>query len=863
VAKPFTLPDSKKAKFHCAILFSVLCISAEAASVVSPNALATVEGNKVNSFPFNLTGYSSTLGNQRYQQVYSAADFSAFAPGGELITNIAFRPAVGNGGAFTSTLPAIRIDLSTTTANPDGLASNFLANAGADNIIVFGGTNGSPLALSSVFVGPTNGPKNFDIVINLTKPFFYNPAAGNLLLDVRNFGAGTTTFFDAYEALGDSISRGFTCAGIVDPACVSDVSSPSADVLQTLGLITRFNSVAPVLQAPVNDNFTNRLAIAGTNVSFSATNFGATREPNEPTPYASSNSIWYSWIAPAVGGVELTATYAGSDFPPFASPIVAVYSGNTLGTLRKLASNTVPFSAGGNPLSEARVVFTAVAGAAYQIQVDGLPLAGYTNQGPLNMTLRLSPPPANDLFSNATVISGIFYEITNSFIGANRETGEPSHGDTNLQQTLWWNWTAPTNLGAATIPVRLTADGVSFPPGIGVYIGNSVTALTNVISSQQTNVLGANAVFTNGMTSMAVFSATAGTTYHIALAGLENNDGTILTNFGTFRFRLNCKTLGVSILNLITTNNPDSSITFGADALLQNFGTNASNPLQVSVSAISGGSMRGTGGTISNLQIFETNFPAPPVSLGSGQNKQLHFTGMAPAPLGPNPGDSTAQGWGVYAQLQEQPPGITSWFTIDEVLVLFGNWPSFSGVAGPGGGVIRLDPYYTGTTQFVPFPAVLILGTNRIEGTGSATYVGRATFSTGTNVMFTNTAWSAIPANFPITTNGLFTPPRVISNTVATVACPYSFEGFVSNATLQVTVLAPPTFTSFKLVTNGGLSLTLNGNPGRTNVIEASTNVAPPFTNWVPLATNAATNWNFIDFSRTNFARRFYRAREL
>ena len=560
----------------------------------------------------------------------------------------------------------------------------------------------------------------------------------------------------------------------------------------------------------------------------------------------------------------MTATYSGFDFPPFASPILEVYSGNTLGSLRKLASNTVPFNGGGSPLSEARVVFTAVAGSAYQIAVDGLPTADNTNQGPLTMTLRLTPPPVNDAFANATVVPGVFYETTNSFIGANREAGEPSHGDTSLQQTLWWNWTAPMNLGAATIPVRLTADGVSFPPGIGVYTGTSVSNLTSIISSQQTNLLGTNGVYTNGMTSMATFSATVGITYHIALAGRENNDGTILTDFGNYRFRLDSKSLGLGILNLVTTNNsPTNPIPFGADALLQNFGTNASNPLQVCISAISGGSMRGTGGTISNLQIFETNFPAAPVTIGAGQSRQLHFTGIAPAPVGPDAGDSTAQGWGVYAQLQEQPLGLSSWFTIDEVLVLFGNWPNFNGVAGPGGGVIRLDPYYTGTTQFVPFPAVAILGTNKVEGTGSAAYMGKATFATGTNVTFTNTAWSVAPGNFSITTNGVFTPPRVVSNTVVTLSCPYSFEGFVSNATLQVTVLAPPAFTSFKLVTNGELSLTLSGVPGRTNVIEASTNVSPPFTNWVSLATNAATNWNFIDFSRTNFPRRYYRAREL
>src|SRR5438552_10572404 len=126
--------------------------TAPAANIISPNAQANVEGGKANALPFNLTGFSPTLANQRYQQVYSARDFGALAPGGEFITSISFRPDAGSGGgAFTSTLPSIRIDLSTTSANPDGLASNFLANAGADSLVVFGATNGSPLALSSGF----------------------------------------------------------------------------------------------------------------------------------------------------------------------------------------------------------------------------------------------------------------------------------------------------------------------------------------------------------------------------------------------------------------------------------------------------------------------------------------------------------------------------------------------------------------------------------------------------------------------------------------------------------------------------------------------------------------------------------------
>jgi hypothetical protein len=105
----------------------------------------------------------------------------------------------------------------------------------------------------------------------------------------------------------------------------------------------------------------------------------------------------------------------------------------------------------------------------------------------------------------------------------------------------------------------------------------------------------------------------------------------------------------------------------------------------------------------------------------------------------------------------------------------------------------------------------------------------------------------------------------VATNTPVTLTCPYSFEGFVSNALFNLTVFAPPTFTSFKALTNGTFSLTLSGFPGKTNIIEAATNLAPPPNVWVALGTNAGTNgiWNFTDAFRSNFSRRFYRARQL
>jgi hypothetical protein len=162
--------------------------------IVSPGTATSVEGNSANSYPFSIGSFG-----MRYQQVYGASDFSALSGPG-LITQILFRPDATFGAAFTSIAPNVQIDLSTTSAAPDGLSTTFADNVGANDTVVFAGA----LTLSSAFVGPAGGPKDFDITISLLTPFLYDPAAGNLLLDVRNFAGATTTFFDAEFASGTS-----------------------------------------------------------------------------------------------------------------------------------------------------------------------------------------------------------------------------------------------------------------------------------------------------------------------------------------------------------------------------------------------------------------------------------------------------------------------------------------------------------------------------------------------------------------------------------------------------------------------------------------------------------------------------------
>jgi hypothetical protein len=122
----------------------------------------------------------------RYQQVYGSVEFPQQPI---LIRELRFRPCATYGNAFATTVANIQFNLSTTTQNPQALSSTLAQNVGSDDTVVFHG----PLPLSSQFVGPAGGPKAFDMIVPLSQPFLYDPARGNLVVDIRNFSGSTAS----------------------------------------------------------------------------------------------------------------------------------------------------------------------------------------------------------------------------------------------------------------------------------------------------------------------------------------------------------------------------------------------------------------------------------------------------------------------------------------------------------------------------------------------------------------------------------------------------------------------------------------------------------------------------------------------
>jgi hypothetical protein len=196
--------------------------------IVVPNDLTAQEGNSALAYPLNLGLLG--LESQRYQQVYAASQFAGLTSGGGLITRVSFR-VNRTLTSFFSTLPDLQLNLSTTSRAVDGLTMAFAENVGPDDMIVF---DRGPLTLSG---SGGMGPNRFDVTITLTTPFFYSPAQGNLLLDVRNYGGGQTSQFDATTPIQGAASRVFTD--------VSGVNSLLGDRFASSFLITQFTFEAP------------------------------------------------------------------------------------------------------------------------------------------------------------------------------------------------------------------------------------------------------------------------------------------------------------------------------------------------------------------------------------------------------------------------------------------------------------------------------------------------------------------------------------------------------------------------------------------------------------------------------------------
>lgn len=186
---------------------ATLSAQANAATFVVPTGLDVVEGD---SGSRNVLGFINVA---RMQQVFNS---NQFLVGPATITSVSFRANGasfggifgGPGTAFSRTTQGFQLQLSTTSASADNLSTSFAANIGSNVVDVIPRNN---VTYSSNALSSNGSTRDFDVTFNFVNSFLYNPAMGNLLLDITSFNgsdrSGTT--LDGQNVTGDGTSSLF------------------------------------------------------------------------------------------------------------------------------------------------------------------------------------------------------------------------------------------------------------------------------------------------------------------------------------------------------------------------------------------------------------------------------------------------------------------------------------------------------------------------------------------------------------------------------------------------------------------------------------------------------------------------------
>jgi hypothetical protein len=197
------------------------CIAcAQGTLQVLPSGYANVEGNSASAAMFN-TNFSQVL------QVFDASHFASLGGLNGRIDSVAFRIDAGTNQTFNGIWPGLAVGLATTTRSSDSLSPVYTDNFGPDGMSLFSG---------SLLIRATNSgvsPRMFEILVQFTQPFFYDPSKGNLSLIVAASSGSLNLLLDAQNDPADGIGRVYGPQG------------QNFGTVDSMGFITRFG-ITPV-----------------------------------------------------------------------------------------------------------------------------------------------------------------------------------------------------------------------------------------------------------------------------------------------------------------------------------------------------------------------------------------------------------------------------------------------------------------------------------------------------------------------------------------------------------------------------------------------------------------------------------------
>lgn len=205
-----------KQKIGSAFLGALFLVASAGLLSAAPVTVGTPDNGNCYPFMCNDSGTSSGESIQ-YQQVYSSSAFS----GPIDISSLTFYYATAFGGTEAVLHGNYDISLSTTSKPVNGLSTTLSSNIGPDNATFFDGALGGPYTNSFTISGT---------------PFSYNPANGNLLVNIvvtnqDNVPNGTGNGYNEADDSGSMESRAYMLVG-------------RSGVVDSVGLVTTFNATA-------------------------------------------------------------------------------------------------------------------------------------------------------------------------------------------------------------------------------------------------------------------------------------------------------------------------------------------------------------------------------------------------------------------------------------------------------------------------------------------------------------------------------------------------------------------------------------------------------------------------------------------
>jgi Fibronectin type III domain len=258
-----------------------------------------------------------------------------------------------------------------------------------------------------------------------------------------------------------------------------DVVVNSAQNTLTAGTSGRGMWTVPIgCSVPNNDLFANADTLTGHSDSdvgdntCASTEFGEPRhnpDPGDPLP---SNSLWWNWTSPGNGTVEIDTFASAGD------TVLAVYSGDSIGSLTQLAQND---DAGSGLQSQVSLPVTE--GTTYRIAVDGY---NTFDAGAVTVNLDATVSPSAPL--NATTT--------------------PGNGEVTV------SWDAASANGSPVV-----AYGVSASPGTGSCGTAGATSCTiDGLTNGTEYTFSITASNANGTSNAATVTGTPGAEVIVALA---------------------------------------------------------------------------------------------------------------------------------------------------------------------------------------------------------------------------------------------------------------------------------------------------------------------------------------------------------